>query len=314
VPRERHAVAFALAPPGAVRLGVSVRMLAPQPVPAGTDVLPAPGVSYTLGTPDGTRIAAGPLAEGPAGRYSADVAAPVMASVPVTGLVRVHIDVRCPGGDGGPVDFLLYIDPSGRVVDDATGEGIAGATVTLLAGAGFVPVPDGSTVMALSNRVNPGTTGPTGAFGWDVQPGQYELRASAPGWTCAGAALPAGLRCVGDAVQTGPIAIPPAARRARTGAGAPDRSPLARVRAPRPGSAGPPAGSPPGRSRPAAAAAPRQPGSVARCVSTRAARCRRGHERTASRSVCASVPLPGPWMSSSRGRRAPPHPCARAVG
>jgi hypothetical protein len=100
-------------------------------------------------------------------------------------------------------------------VDDATGAAIAGATVTLMhAGSPngpFTPIPAGSVLMALSNRSNPDSTDAEGRFGWDVAPGYYELRASAPGYTCEAGALSLGMRCVGDAVVTGVIAVPPAA-------------------------------------------------------------------------------------------------------
>jgi len=114
-----------------------------------------------------------------------------------------------------PVTFLIYIDPSGHVVDDATGAGIAGATVTLpradSANGSFTPIPDGSVLMALSNRANPDRTDAEGAFGWDVAPGFYKLRASAPGYTCDADKLSLGMRCDTDAVETGVIPVPPAA-------------------------------------------------------------------------------------------------------
>ena len=82
------------------------------------------------------------------------------------------------------VSFSIYIDPSGYVVDE-TGEGIAGAEVTLLRAeledGPFEVVPDGSTIMSSANRANPDTTDGTGHFGWDVASGFYKVQATAVG-------------------------------------------------------------------------------------------------------------------------------------
>lgn len=89
-------------------------------------------------------------------------------------------------GDDCDVEWSMYIDPSGNVYDQ-NGAPVAGATVTLLrsdvASGGFEPVPNGSTVMSSSNRVNPSTTDAAGHFGWDVTPGFYQVTASKSGCT-----------------------------------------------------------------------------------------------------------------------------------
>ncbi len=80
-----------------------------------------------------------------------------------------------PGGGGA-----LYIDPSGRV-ETTKKVPLRGATVTLAradsATGPLTPVPNGSTLMSPSNRVNPGRTGALGLFAWDVQPGYYRVDA-----------------------------------------------------------------------------------------------------------------------------------------
>jgi hypothetical protein len=63
--------------------------------------------------------------------------------------------------------------------------------------------------MALSNRANPDNTNVQGRFGWDVQPGFYEVQASAPGYICP-SLLPAGFQCVGNGVRSAPLTVPPA--------------------------------------------------------------------------------------------------------
>src|SRR5262249_49855996 len=130
------------------------------------------------------------------------------------GSINVNIFVTCPGGNPKISSFLLYIDPSGTVVDDVTGSPIAGATVSLFrsdtANGTFTQVPEGSAFMSLSNRSNPDLTSATGTYGWDVAPGFYFVQASAPGYTCDPNNPPHGFNCVGDAVRSGVFSIPPA--------------------------------------------------------------------------------------------------------
>ena len=86
------------------------------------------------------------------------------------------------GGGGGS----FYVDPSG-LVTTTRGVPLADAKVTLTrAGTARgmqLVVPNGSTIMAPSNRVNPSLSGPLGTFGWDVLPGYYEVSASRKGCT-----------------------------------------------------------------------------------------------------------------------------------
>lgn len=121
-------------------------------------------------------------AEDEAGLYVAHV--PPL--YPVYGNMKFVVKILCPDElpDGLPDelddDFDLYVDPSGKVVNQL-GTPIAGATVTLLQRAGgvFGAVPDGSVVMSPATRQNPQLTDAHGHFGWDVLQGSYELQAQA---------------------------------------------------------------------------------------------------------------------------------------
>ncbi len=136
--------------------------------------------SYTMSTQAQGIVRSGPMAEFPAGTYTALVA----ALRPISGYAHVTITINCPGGSVQTTDFDFYIDPSGYV-RTTTGEPIPGATVTLYRSDAFTGpfaiVPDGSAIMSLANRANPSTTDSVGHFGWDVMPGYYRVRASYPG-------------------------------------------------------------------------------------------------------------------------------------
>ena len=127
-------------------------------------------------------LRSGPLTESPAGsgRYHATIA----ALYPDHGDARVTTSIACPGGASDSVEFTIYIDPSGEVVD-ASGRPISGATVTLLRAdtstGPFVAVPEGAAIMSPSNRSNPIVTGSDGIFHWDVLAGFYTVEASKPG-------------------------------------------------------------------------------------------------------------------------------------
>ncbi|MGH2931020.1 MAG: Ig-like domain-containing protein, partial [Solirubrobacteraceae bacterium] len=81
-----------------------------------------------------------------------------------------------PPNNGG-----LYIDPSGTVHTHG-GHPIARARVVLLRAARrharLRPVRRGSAIMSPANRRNPDHSDEFGLFGWDVQPGYYQVRAS----------------------------------------------------------------------------------------------------------------------------------------
>ncbi|MGH9063458.1 MAG: Ig-like domain repeat protein, partial [Acidimicrobiales bacterium] len=80
-----------------------------------------------------------------------------------------------------------YVDPSGTVqVQTPSGPApLAGASVTLSGGPGqggpFSPVPDGSAIMAPSNRQNPSVSDALGTFGWDTLAGYYQVSATKSG-------------------------------------------------------------------------------------------------------------------------------------
>lgn len=224
--------------------GKNIVLLPPTPIPAGTTLSPSNPVavsggevpvvtwntSFTISTQactggngqfsvrDGagnTLVpnsgATGALAEGPAGTYTG-AAGPLN---PFKGAATVSIVVTCPSGPPQSTDFLMYIDPSGSVIDAVSRQPVAGATVTLLrsdtAQGTFVQVPGGSAIMSLSNRNNPDLTDANGAYGWDVVPGYYQLEASAPGYVCDPNFPPQGFTCeANDTAKSGVFAIPPA--------------------------------------------------------------------------------------------------------
>ncbi len=102
------------------------------------------------------------------------------------GTVSIKVTNCTNNSEDGTVEFTIYIDPSGQVVDGDDGNApLSGATVTLLSGSKrtgpFAAVPNGSTVMSPGNRTNPDTTNALGEFGWDTAPGFYEVEASEAG-------------------------------------------------------------------------------------------------------------------------------------
>jgi len=136
--------------------------------------------SYTISV-GGHVVRNGAMTETPSG--SGHYVGTAAALYPSHGDGQVHIAIDCPGATPNQtVDFGIYIDPSGKVVDAGTNLPISGATVTLLrsdsAAGPFIPVATGSAVMSPANRVNPSTTPADGSFGWDVVAGFYKVRAS----------------------------------------------------------------------------------------------------------------------------------------
>lgn len=124
-------------------------------------------------------VRSGPMAEGPAGTYTAIIP----ALYPNHGNAHVDITIVC-AGTATTFGFDIYINPSGTVRTTG-GAPIAGATVTLYrsdSSAGpFVQVPNGSAIMSPVNRNDPDTTDANGHFGWDVIAGFYTVRAEKTG-------------------------------------------------------------------------------------------------------------------------------------
>jgi HYR domain-containing protein len=222
----------------------NIVLLPPTPIPNGTTVSPSNLVpvqggnvpvvfsdqdftiqthacsfgngSFTITDTVSRQLASGQLTEGPvdpSGTTSIFTGQGRVPS-PFKGAAMVTISVNCAFGQVQTQTFLLYIDPSGSVVDDVTGQGIPGATVTLFrsdtATGAFVQVPAGSALMSLSNRNNPDQTNAAGRYGWDVVPGFYSVQASAPGYTCDPNSPPHGFTCVNGVVKSGVFTIPPA--------------------------------------------------------------------------------------------------------
>jgi hypothetical protein len=138
------------------------------------------GAGTYLVNQNGGVLHSGVLVESPSGSGS------YVGSIPPSfGVVGIVLTVTCPDATEESASFAAaYIDPSGNV-RTPRGAPVAGATVTLLHAEHpadpFVPVPDGSAVMSPANRDNPSITTTDGAFGWDVVPGYYKVRAEKDG-------------------------------------------------------------------------------------------------------------------------------------
>jgi hypothetical protein len=159
-----------------------------QPVQLAADGCASGTATYAI-TRGSIQLAAGSLAESPAGsgQYSASGVSIPFASG--SGPATVTIVIACPSpADNRLVGFdVVYVDPSG-IVETTAGAPIPGATVTLYrspsgAPGSFVAVPSGSTLLSPDNRTNPDSTDSAGAFGWNVVPGFYYVHAAAPGCT-----------------------------------------------------------------------------------------------------------------------------------
>ncbi|MBU6244565.1 MAG: hypothetical protein KGP12_05040 [Actinomycetales bacterium] len=131
---------------------------------------------------DGQTVRSGQMTETRPGHYEAIVA----ATAPTFGSTTVDITVACPAGSREGTGFDMYIDPAGTIVDQ-DGNLLVGARAVLLRSdtknGPYAVVPDGSAIMAPSNRKNPWVTGQNGVFQWDVVKGWYVVRAYAAGCT-----------------------------------------------------------------------------------------------------------------------------------
>jgi Carboxypeptidase regulatory-like domain len=82
-----------------------------------------------------------------------------------------------------PIGGLALIDPSGTVVDKATGQMLSGASVRLFrknGSGGYDNVLSGDP--GITPNVNPETTGSDGKWGWDVSAGTYRVVATKAGY------------------------------------------------------------------------------------------------------------------------------------
>ena len=134
------------------------------------------------------------LHEAPAGSGSYTGLLPKVYPIHGEGRVTLAASGCAAPAEDEAVDFTVYIDPSGVVVDGNDSDApLREVTVRLLsAETSFGPfhaVPAGSTVMSPANRTNPDTTDAAGEFAWDTTPGWYEVEASKPG--CGRAVTPA---------------------------------------------------------------------------------------------------------------------------
>ena len=140
-----------------------------------------PGGSVTVSVTRNGETIAGPL---PMDETRPGVFTAALPPFSGSGTAEIVITVTCTDGSVRVSTFTVYIDPSGRVVDQA-GQPIRNAVVTLLRSDNpegpFEAVADGSPIMSPSNRANPDSTDDAGRFAWDVVAGYYRVRAEAFG-------------------------------------------------------------------------------------------------------------------------------------
>jgi Zn-dependent metalloprotease len=196
----------------------STTITSDRTMPDGTPVLPW-GIDVeltTLGCPGGTahftmsrdgdvvREGAMPEVAGHPGLFvgSTHPLAPMIGAI----AVQVAVSGCHDGTQDKTVAFSAYIDPSGVVVT-TDGDPVPDVKVTLLradASSGpFTLVPDGSDIMAPSNRTNPDRTNADGRFGWDVIAGYYQVTAEHVGCRAADGS--------GSVATTDILTIPPPA-------------------------------------------------------------------------------------------------------
>jgi hypothetical protein len=109
---------------------------------------------------------------------------------------HLTVNVNCAGG--GTLMFdgdILFIDPSGTILDACTAQPLAGATVTLLKNEPYLSptyvIPDPSETIPANN---PEITAANGLYAWDVVPGRWRMQVSKAGY---------------GIVMTSPFDIPP---------------------------------------------------------------------------------------------------------
>lgn len=156
----------------------NVSATCPNPSPNDTGTWTFSGTDPTNGQPYSS-----------SGMMTPDVTGVLMGTItppyPAHNWATLNITTNCANGGGGaqpPITF--WIDPAGTV-KDTNGHPLVGVPVTLYrsdtANGPFTAVPNGSTIMSDKNRKNPDGTGQYGDFSWDVTPGFYKVRATAPG-------------------------------------------------------------------------------------------------------------------------------------
>lgn len=169
-------------------------------------------LQFEITGPSGETLAGGPMHEVPGSQNAVDGSSSYEAAYTppgsAHGSAHVKITGTCPvGATEIDVEFDIYIDPSGRVID-TNGNPVANATITLLRSSTergtFTPIPAGSAEMSPGNRINPAVNPEGGIFSWDVVPGFYEIRATAPGCVSA-------TNHSQNAASTGVMQIPPPA-------------------------------------------------------------------------------------------------------
>ncbi len=114
-----------------------------------------------------------------------------------SGAAQMNFSVHraIPSDDFIQIGDLIFVDPSGRILDACSGAPINGATATLLIEA--PPTTGNFIVSPPANQIppaNPQTTGADGMYSWNVVPGTYKVRAEMTGYM---------------ATESLPVSIPP---------------------------------------------------------------------------------------------------------
>lgn len=112
--------------------------------------------------------------------------------------IEVDIDVS-PPGDIIERGDIIFLDPSGKILDACTGAPIEGATATLLVEflpttGNFIVSPTGLALPYQLPDINPLTTGADGRYSWMTVPGTFKVRAEKPGYITA---------------ESPPVSVPP---------------------------------------------------------------------------------------------------------
>ena len=189
---------------GGEHVGADLQFEGPKPIPAGTTISPSstggdgvpvvywhdPLVLRTHGCAGGTATyaitslpdvyALGSLTEGPR-RHLHGHRSPALAR-PRLRDGRDHDPLPVRPRRARALQHLHRSERRRRDDDRAAAAGLDGHAVALGRPERAVQeVPDGSAIMAPTNRANPDTTDSAGHFGWDVITGYYRVRASHAG-------------------------------------------------------------------------------------------------------------------------------------
>jgi VCBS repeat-containing protein len=102
-----------------------------------------------------------------------------------SGLGHLTVIVTCAGGVTQTFDGdILFVDPSGAILDSCNAQPLAGATVTLFKNEPYLSstyvIPDPLETIPSNN---PEITAADGLYAWDVVPGRWRVQASKAGYS-----------------------------------------------------------------------------------------------------------------------------------